>query len=201
MVATSAYIRKIFRYDPTLGGVYSKYYGYCLSTEESLDPPMLPGEAPVHEHTPAHVDIIVTSPLLRATESAFVWRSGFLNKPEIMVLAEIAELRIDLAEMLTEEEFQDHGSTLVRKRFVDGFIDDTLPIKRDAIIKRIETAQSILHRFEHVLVISHSFFMKVWQCYQYTNGKVTTKPELLAQYINPDIKTFEFGAGFDIIIK
>jgi hypothetical protein len=112
----------------------------------------------------------------------------------------LAEVVFDISKMCTREEYEKQKSTLIRKKFKQFFIEDTLPQKRSELFSEIE---SILRKIketheEEVVVFSHSFKLKLFEAYIKTKGQIKDKPELIHTFIDDTKKTYEFGESFSI---
>lgn len=187
--------RKIFPYNPTFGGKYSVYQGYCLITLQTKSPG-------IEEELEIKIldkleNIIFSSPLKRARETSRSIAKKYKSQ-KIIVLEELKEVMFDLKSLLTEEEYLKEGSNLVRKRFIESFIKDQLVEKRAEIKSRVDSARDILSKYPvgNYLLISHSFFMKILQIYL-KNNKLFDHPEILSKEFDYKLKTFEFGEGFE----
>lgn len=190
-------VRKIGRYDPTLNGRYSKYEGYCLSTTLQSDPHLIneTREEIVKESALIKTNLIIHSPLKRGIQTANLFNE-ILKVPTISQ-KELTEILFSLSDLVTEDEFILHGSSLVRKRFVEKFCEDSLIEKRSEIKDRITHLLFHLntHELENLLLISHSFFMKILEAH-IKDLPVFDQPNILSEMISEDKKTYEYGRGF-----
>jgi hypothetical protein len=188
-------VRKIFKYDPTFNNTYSRYEGYSLITRQEIDPPV--ENSNIIENLESISSPIYCSNLLRGKQSAKIFAAG-LNISKIIDIAELNEVLFDLTQLVSKEEFESEGSTLVRKRFIESFIDNALLESRDAIELRIKNIFRILSDLpeNNYLLISHSFFMKLLQIYL-NNSNLFEQPTILRQEFDCKKKTFDFGKGFD----
>lgn len=188
-------VRKIFPYDPTFNGQRSRYGGYCLITRGVLDPGILEKETGLV--LPAVGFPIFHPSTLRGRETAL--KIGQLLKTgQLEELSELNEVLFDLEAMMTEYEFEQSGSNLVRERFCELFQADKLLESRASIKKRLNRFLDRLRRLPEgrYLVISHSFFMKLLQIYL-KDQDLFNKPEVIVKYFDSRKKTFEFGQGFE----
>jgi broad specificity phosphatase PhoE len=186
-------VRKIFPYDPTFDGKYSKYEGYALITTQELDPGIISEiYIKVDKSTKIYASYLNRS---RQTASAIGNTSGITN---IGILKDLAEIKFDLKKLLRIDEYDKYGSILVRQRFVEDFINDDLMEKRVEIKKRIDRILTTLETAEEtkILLISHSFFMKIMEVYL-NNKDLFTKPRILKDFFDTNKRTFDNGTGFD----
>jgi broad specificity phosphatase PhoE len=181
-------VRKTLKYDPTCGGKFDQYGGHCRITERVEDPGVLPGQTPMGDNS---IKKVFCSPALRAKESV----------ESKMVLEELDEVGFALRKMVTRREFEKYGSVIVRQRFLDGFVKDTLSEKRKEIKFRMDTLINKIRKLPagRYLLISHSFFMKILEVYLQEKD-LFEKPEKLSGYLNPRIRTYNFGEGFEFEI-
>ena len=186
--------RKIFEYDPTFGGKYSRYYGYNLICSQKKSPRII---RPLLVGRPAKLSIpIYCSSLKRGKETALEF--GITIKP----ISELNEIKFSLKSLLTKAEFDKFGSNLVRKRFVEAFIKDELKEKRSEIKCRIDRIVKMLQDLSNgnYLLISHSFYTKVFEIYL-KSPNLFDQPEIIRRYFNTTKKTYNFGEGFEFYLK
>lgn len=192
-------VLKIARYDPTLGGRYSKYGGYNLSASEQSDPPIVSDACAEIEINIKDLQsrIYFHSTRLRGKQTADCIKS--LKSGILIECPEIKEIPFSMMSLLSEEEFVAKGSNLVRQRFTQAFVDDKLLESRDQIKNRITKLLSILNTVKNdyasVGLISHSFFMKILEGIV-TGVPVFDVPEKVRKLIPYDQKTYPFGGGF-----
>lgn len=188
------FVRKIFPYDPTFAGKYTKYQGYSLITLKKEDPGVRESKLLVLPEPPA---IIFTSSLRRGIGTGRLIGKQYGTK-EQRSLSELNEVLFDLRFLLTEEEYNLMGSDLVRKRFIEAFIADKLAESRNHIKTRMNKVLDLVESLttESYLFISHSFFMKLLQIYM-EDSRLFEKPGILMDKFDPTKKTFEFGKGFE----
>jgi hypothetical protein len=181
-------VRKTLKYDPTLGGTYSKYDGYCLITGRIADPGIVVGQKLICEN---NVKKIFCAPDTRSRESV---KNG-------VVVAELREVKFDLKKLVSEGEYEKFGSELVRLRFLEMFVKDELVENRKEIKQRIDSLINQIMKLSDgkYLVVSHSFFMKILEAYLQEKD-VFEKPEKLSGYLNPQQRTYNFGEGFEFEI-
>lgn len=147
----------------------------------------------------AGVEVIIHSNLTRARETAEVIRELFSDSSiSLKPTPLLNEVRFSIKALATEEEYQKHGSDIVRKRFIDHFIADKLLESREEIAKRIQGLLKLLntqYQNKRVLCVSHSFFMKIFKIYL-ADSNLFEDPDILKDHFNPKKKTFEFCEGF-----
>lgn len=186
--------RKTLIYDPSFEGQFSKYRGYSFITRQDRCPgilgksyrgPRFKVDTPVFSSTVKRG--CETARVLANIDSKSIYRTCFLN-----------EIKFDLTKLLTEQEYEKQGSSLVRKRFIEAFINDELLEKRKSIEKRVKLFLLKLDSLPkgRYLVISHSFYMKIFQIY--LNEKdLFFDPGKLRECFDYQQRTFDFGKGFD----
>ena len=192
------FVRKTFKYDPTFGGLYSRYRGYALTSLQKRSPSIKKASNLVD--IPSRLtNPIFCSPLKRGRETAFFVRS---NKGlDIKILKELNEIKFSLKRLLTEEEYNKYGSDLVRERFIEAFVNDCLSEKRIDIKRRITR---LLYKLKNLpdgyyLLVSHSFLMKILQSYV-KNKNLFKDPRILLKSFDYAKKTFNHGYGFEFNI-
>lgn len=184
------YFHKSLRYDPTLGGLYSLYAGYVKSTQSVIDPPLKTQESALGTE---QLKICFSSSTLRTQQTALLE----FKSAKHYRLADLDEVSFDLSKLVSEHEFKIHGSKIVRKRFIDNFVNDTLTEKRTQIFRRIDKLFKELVKIDDdVACISHSFFMKILEADIKSGHKIRTKPDLLRNYLLVDKHTYPYGTGF-----
>lgn len=150
--------------------------------------------APLHVfHNLQKVDLIFCSNLSRAKDSLpLCLKNIFLYK-------ELKEVIFNIEDFCSEKEFYKLGSYIIRKKFKEYFIKDKLPISREKIFIEIEKVLQDLCNTsaKSILVISHSFRLKVFEAYIKTNGEIKKKPYLINKFITNKEKTYNFEEGFD----
>jgi broad specificity phosphatase PhoE len=185
---------KTLPYDPTFGGMYSLYEGYVLSASQKTDPPIKLIKKPLCETTRATV---FTSTLQRTQQTARLLYSDTFTAHCLL-----NEIEFNLNLLVTKNQFEQHGSRIVRKRFVEVFVQNSLSESHLDMKIRIIKLLSFLKRqnTEHIICVSHSFFMKILQSYLESNGQTFKDPYIIKKYIIPSQPTYEYGQGFEIDI-
>ncbi len=188
------YVRKILKYDPTFGGKFSRYVGYRLIGLKKKDPKIL---GAIINQSLVGFGGIFHSTQKRGLETARAF-SRSQNVGDLVALKELEEITFDLGKLLSEKEFDNLGSSLVRKRITEAFIADELKESREEIKKRLDRLLSKLARIGdgNFLIISHSFFMKILQTY-FLDQHLFNNPEVLRKHFDHTKKTFKFGCGFE----
>jgi broad specificity phosphatase PhoE len=181
-------VRKIFSYDPTFAGKYSKYVGYALIAKKKLDPSIEDGEA-----FKKNFDTVFCSSLKRGIQSAKRYSNTKIEK-----LSLLDEISFDLTQLLSKEEYKRFGSNLVRQRFVEAFVTDNLDESRKSLKSRIKILIKKLEELPEgdYLLVSHSFFMKIVEVFL-KEDSLFDNPDLVRKHFNTDNKTYEFGSGFE----
>lgn len=192
-------VLKIGRYDPTMGGQYSKYDGYNLSASELADPPIV---AEACAEIEANVRDLQSTVFLHSTRLRGIQTAqciGALRSGVLIQCPDIREIPFSMMALLSEEEFVREGSNLVRQRFTQAFVDDKLLESRDEIRGRIEntlaTLRALKDQHPSVGLVSHSFFMKILEGVV-NDVPVFDFPEQVKELIPFDQKTYPFGGGF-----
>jgi len=190
------FVRKIFPYDPTNGGQFSKYQGYELITTRQLD-------VGISQEIRITLPGTIASPILASNLKRGQETGEVINRQlgiTVQVTGLLAEVGFSIKSLLTEQEYQQSGSSLVRQRFLKCFIADTLAERRQSIKQRMDKLMSRLNKLPDgsYLIISHSFFMKLLQFY-ISHDDLFDRPELLKEDFVTDKKTFNFGEGFKFV--
>jgi len=192
------YVRKVFPYNPTFNGRFSKYEGYHLIGLQ---------ERVVGINSTINVSLsekisnpIYYSPLRRAEETALFLKNALGLQIEQVEF--IKEIKFSLKNLLTDDEYNLYGSKLVRERFAKSFIKDELTEKRSDIRERINKLIEFLRILPEgkYLLISHSFFMKVLQSY-IKEKNLFENPQILNKHFNFNKKTFKNGKGFEFNVE
>ena len=182
------YFRKTFKYDPCHSGL-SKYESYEAVTRQLYSPGIVDLDFKEHFHLPTYC-----SSLKRCRQTAKILSTG-----KITVLSDLREIKFSLYSLVSREEFERYGSSLVRERFIQSFINDSLLEKREDIKKRINRVVKIIFQENNdKLIVSHSFTMKMFEaCFQ-KNLNIFKDPNLISKVIFTQTETYPFGGGFDI---
>ncbi len=186
--------RKILKYDPTFAGTYSKYDGYQIIGTQEIDPEIEKNQENEIQIPENLLFPVFSSSLKRGIQTT----QRYFDVNYITALDELKEVKFDLRNLLTHHEYEKFGSNLVRERFIEAFINDSLLEKREDIKKRILFLQNLFSNLVegNYLVISHSFFMKIFDTY-ILNKNIFEKPDLLRSIFDYREKTFDFGEGFN----
>ncbi|KKS77662.1 MAG: hypothetical protein UV74_C0013G0149 [Candidatus Woesebacteria bacterium GW2011_GWB1_43_14] len=190
------FVRKIFPYDSTFDGEFSRYDGYDLITLRKLDPGI--SSHPDMELPESMKPVCVfCSDLRRGKETAGEIAKN-LDVGEVVPLDLLREVKFDIKKLLTREEFEKEGSNLVRQRFVSAFIDDALEESRDEIKARMDKFINQVRKLPggNYLVIGHSFFMKILETYR-REPNLFENPSKLVKHLDVAKRTYDYGRGFD----
>lgn len=184
------YFRKTFKYDPYHSGL-DKYESYEAVTRQLYSPDIVNFDS--KEHFDLHT---YCSSLKRCVETARI-----ISSKKVIKLDELREIKFSLHNLVNKEEFEKYGSSLVRKRFLQSFINDSLLERRGDIQERVEKSVKLLSMDRSdKLVVSHSFVMKIFEAILLRKLNIFQNPGLISQVIYPDKKTYGFGEGFEVIM-
>ena len=122
---------------------------------------------------------------------------------EISLLDAISEVVFDIREMCSLEEWQEGGSSVIRRRFRELFIEDRLPESRQKIKADIEKVLELCRRYKEndITIISHSFKLKLIQAYIETRGRLMTHPQLIEDFLLDEKKTYGFVETFSFSFR
>jgi len=104
---------------------------------------------------------------------------------------ELREIPFPLSKLCTRDEWEEKGSVVVRKRFKEAFIKDSLLVKRTTLFDEIKSVLRLCDAefaSQDIAVVSHSFRLKLFEAFLGTNGKIVRKPELIDRFIKDDEK-------------
>jgi hypothetical protein len=139
---------------------------------------------------------VFRSNLCRAEECVFC------PQPSSCVAIDLLnEVPFDLRAMCTEAEWIKEGSVVVRRRFIEAFEADKLPIKVAILLGQAKEVISLCGGFTKsgdIALVSHSFRMKILEAYIQTKAEIVGQPSLIRNYLHEGRKTFQFGEGFSI---
>ncbi len=127
-------------------------------------------------------------------------------KPNVTYLpmSSLNEVLFDIRQFCDHQTYTKQGSKAVRRGFRQAFINDTLPCARKDTFKEIdESIKYCLVSADKgdVLVVSHSFRLKLIEAYIRTGGGLKDNPKLLENFLFDDMKTYNFGQGFTVTEK
>ena len=121
------YFRKTFKYNPCHSGL-SKYESYEAVTRQQYSPGI------TNFDSGERFDLrTFCSSLTRGQQTA-----ERISTVQIVKLDQLREIEFSLHNLVSKEEFESNGSSLVRERFIKSFVDDTLLEKRaeKAVIRK-----------------------------------------------------------------
>lgn len=178
------FFRKNLEYDPTFKGKFSRYEGFLKISVKDFDPEILPGQK-----------LLGRKKTNSFCSTALRSRQSVVNGTELNILDEI---RFNLGNLLTRDEYGAGGSNLVRERFLLFFEKDLLDESRINVQDRLNKLLRFIEDLPNgkYLFVSHSFVMKIFETYLKEPG-LFEKPEKLRGYLNPQNKTYNFGEGFE----
>lgn len=194
MSSPRIYFRKIAPYDPRLPGM-SEYQSYDLVTRQVYSPEIIVSKFLRPE--PLDVARILCSDAKRGIETAELFKT---EKTDLIPLKELREINFSLRSLLTEEEYISQGANLVRRRFMEAWVEDALGEKREQIRRRVGNLVEVMKGFKplNTLVISHSFFLKIIETVVLHNVDIFNSPERISLYMSPNQKTYAFFGGFEM---
>lgn len=185
------YFRKTFEYNPIHSGL-SKYESYEAITRQTRSPDIVDLKSSEHFSLRTYC-----SSLKRCQHTAEILSSG-----KITALNELREIKFSLRNLVTSKEFEKYGPSLVRERFIQGFINDSLLEKRENIQKRIKRVIKIVSLGNNnKLIVSHSFTMKMFEAYLKEGLDIFEGPNLISKVIHVQTETYGFGKGFVVEIN
>ena len=115
----------------------------------------------------------------------------------------LAEISFSMVELIAERDFNRLGPEtrvdLVRKLFFKKFVNDELDETYAQVVKRIRSvARSLVASpSRQQLVISHSFFMKVFEI-ACKDPAVLEKPIKLLSYYDGSVRAYGYQEGFNV---
>lgn len=159
----------------------------CSVLNQSVDPPSI-----ASNQLRLQTDIIYHSTLERS-KGCIQYEQDKVYRPRL----ELNEVAFALANSCTEQEWLSLGSKKVREVFLDKFFYDSLVFSRATLFSQVrELLRDALSSADSITLVSHSFRMKIFEAYIFTQGRIVDQPSLIRNYISTDSKTFEFGQGF-----
>ncbi len=144
-------------------------------------------------------DIVIYSSARRVAETIKI-----NNKTRYIKTSLLKEIPFDLRSLCAKTEWEQGGSAAVRKGFIKAFIDDTLLLPRERIFNEIKKILDFCAKqstFQEIAVISHSFRLKIFEAFIYTEGDIEKNSCLIKCFIQPEQKTYDFGKGFSVSKK
>lgn len=184
---------KTLPYDPRQSEDQDMFSGFRCVTLQEFDPGIL--QQVLAHKTKSGVAFV--SSARRAQDTARA--QGYTKLQETTLFNEVL---FDLESLLTEKEFEQSGSSIVRERFVEAFVANRLLEPRPLLKARVRAVVQLAQGAEEQVVtcFSHSFFMKLVEAYVKTGGRVFDEPELLAKFMPPRQPTYPYGKGVTLKI-
>lgn len=204
MFERKVYILKTGPYNPTEGGL-SRYDGFERITTQDYSPHLSDPNyvwKNVELDKISNANLIFCSQALRTQETAGTIKSLLQRQVKIEITPCLNEVKFSLKALLSEAEYKREGSTLVRKRFIEDFINDTLLEKKAQISERIKGVLALLKTQpieQKIVCVSHSFFMKILHTHV-LEDRLFENPKLLYKYFDFTKRTFECCEGFELKI-
>lgn len=207
-----AYILKTAKYDPIKENL-SKYECLDLVACREYSPPIIatPEEVAlaVDKEAVKNADFIFHSPFLRTRQTAEAIKQVLSPNAVLVETPFLAEVHFSLKDLVSQEEYEEKGSNLVRQRFIERFISNDNLTMEQFSNETMESSRSIQKRIndflaellndkyqnKKLIAISHSFFMKVLEIYL-EEPTLFENPALLAKHFDWQKRTFEFCQGF-----
>lgn len=179
-------------YDPRVTAHQTKFDGYRLTALRRQDPRITPIKV-VTQNIPR----VFCSSSARARQTAYSF-----TKQQPVETALLDEVLFDLARLVSVEEYDAFGSSLVRERFIESFIADNLLESRQQLRERILKLLCMLHssHTDSAMCFSHSFYMKILEAYVLSDYTLFEQPEALRNYISTRQPTYPYGKGFTLKI-
>ena len=135
---------------------------------------------------------VFTSPRVRSQQT------GKLLTSQPIVVEDLREVLYNMDEFISEDDFFDTNGkpnvTKARKAFVKTLINDDLTEKFGSVIERIESLikKVIDTDAEIIVMVSHGFFMKIFEAYV-IDPSIKYEPNRLLKYFSGASETFAFG--------
>lgn len=144
-----------------------------------------------------NADRILHSPLRRVVETI-----GAAEKSRAQGRDYLREIPFDLQQLCTAREWVRQGSIIVRQRFKEALIQDGLTIARRIIFAQVRALlRECLRGMSfspalRILVVSHSFRLKLTEAFIKTHGAIEREPALIHGFLHETEVTYPFGGGF-----
>lgn len=186
-------------YDPHIAN-QTKYASVVALGRQESGPPLDPAKmegcfGTLDPSLLMTVDTVCCSDLLRTKQTAEQLKAQGLIDGNIPVTYTdlLREIRFDIATFCSETEYALKGSDAVRAGFIKAFIADSLMETRQEIRQRCDELLGIIeqNKGRNVLVISHTFFLKVFSIYLERRDLFET-PQIITQYIEPQKRIMRF---------
>lgn len=169
------------------GEIGNAYEYVCNLLMHRVDPPSL---------KPSELDCrnakVFCSPRKRALDC--------LNRStasSVAVTDILDEIPFDIKPYCTPDEFKRGGSTVVRRAFIQAFVDNQLNLSRDEIQTQLEAVRKLALEHSDALAISHTFRMKLLMIYQEIGNELFRSPEVIQYHIDPHRHILQFGESIE----
>ena len=142
-------------------------------------------------------DCIVVSKFNRAqsTVKCLLDNKFLKNNITIKDSSDLNEILFDVGSLCTKNEYNKFGSNIIRRRFLDYFVNDNLAETQQQIRLRIENIERYLgfldKKYKNILCISHTFFIKLFLIYRKNKG-LFTEPHIIKKFIDTEEKIMQF---------
>lgn len=191
----SIYLMKVGPYKPFLE--YRGFNDLCNLALQLYDPGIYKDQIEKFmdkEIIEKKIDMIFCSNLRRGIETAQFIKNKNASDPKIKIEMFLNEILFDLNRMCTPNQYSSFKSKLIRKKFIEYFIEDKLPERLFIIKYKFDQLIHLLNINKHknILVISHTFFLKLFLIY-FNHQDLFENPEIIKKYINPKKKIMRFG--------
>lgn len=202
---TKVSILKTAKYNPIKDDL-SKYESLDLITKGKYSPSIVADSREivlaVDKGAVSGADFIFHSPSLRTRQTAEAIRQILSSNATLVETPFLSEVYFSLKDLVSQKEYEEQGSNLVRKRFIESFMANDKKIEsRELLLARINNLFGLLksqkYQGKKIVCVSHSFFMKVFEVYL-KELTLFENPTLLSKHFDWQKRTFEFCQGFYI---
>jgi len=195
------YLMKIAPYNPFQKGL-SKFESLKLLTMQQSDSQIgLSFEDSIlrnlNKEIFSGVDLIISSNLRRAKETVnFLIDKGIVKKNVLVKYNNLLnEIKFDLSTFCSEDEYEKYESDIVRKKFIENFIKDSLIESQKDLKKKFEEFSNLIgvesKKYTKILCISHTFFIKLYSIYK-KHKDLFDNPKIINKSIDPNKKIMNF---------
>lgn len=170
---------------PHRGDVFSHLNAIAMQT---IDPESLhPGGLDLPE------PVILHSPLRRVAEAIAAPYDG-----RRLPLHELREVAFSLEQLCTPTEWFRGRSVIIRQRFKQAFIADTLRAPRAELEREIRSVLKSLTGVASAAVVTHSFRLSLFEGYVESEGRLFQEPERIHEWIHDERERYNWGTGFNV---